>query len=194
MITIIDYGMGNLYSVQKAFEHLGQKTLITSDPTLIKEAEILVLPGVGNFGAAVDNLKKYQLFDLLKEVIPQKPFLGICLGLQLLFENSSEAPNQPGLGLIKGTVKKFELKSHPIPQIGWNKESKFNNYVYFVHSYYVEPEDKNVIFSTTDYEITYCSGIKLENLLAVQYHPEKSGSKGLELLQYFLKEVANVRI
>jgi glutamine amidotransferase len=208
MITIVDYGMGNLCSVQKSLEKIGASTRITSDPKEIAQAQALVLPGVGAFGAVIKNLKKYRLIDVLKQKITEKtPFLGICLGLQVLFEKSEESPEVPGLGIFKGTVRhfyssgSFPRKKLTIPHMGWNqvslkKVSAFfqavpeNTYFYFVHSFYVAPEDKKLVLGTTKHGISFISAIEHENIIATQFHPEKSGDWGLTLLKNFVK-IAN---
>ena len=179
MIYIVDYGMGNLRSVQKAFLKLGAEAKITSHPSDFKNAEKVVFPGVGAFGDAMKELKKRRLIEPLLEHIQKKRFfLGLCLGMQLLFEESDEAKGVEGLGIIKGKVKKFKLtKNSPkVPHMGWNslellkksplfKGVKEGSYVYFVHSYYVEPNDKSVITSSTSYGIDFPSSIAKENIL-----------------------------
>ncbi|MCK8824239.1 imidazole glycerol phosphate synthase subunit HisH [Fuchsiella alkaliacetigena] len=198
MIAIIDYGMGNLRSVEKALEKLGFKAEITDQAEEILGAEAVILPGVGAFGDAMENLKAAGLIEVIKEVIDSgKPFLGICLGMHLLFSSSEEWGQQEGLDIIKGQVVKFptelELK---IPHMGWNQlhlqkdTALFDGlesglFQYFVHSYYVVPDDEAVIATTTDYGIDFVSSIQKDNIYAVQYHPEKSSEQGLEILRNF---------
>ncbi|MEM7817173.1 MAG: imidazole glycerol phosphate synthase subunit HisH [Candidatus Aenigmatarchaeota archaeon] len=198
MVIIVDYGMGNLNSVEKAVKFLGIKAKVTSTTSLIKSAKKIILPGVGHFGKAIFELKKRKIFELLIGKIKEGvPFLGICLGMQLLFEKSQEAKNTKGLEIIKGEVKKFNLRNLIVPHMGWNqvkfsKENKIfngiknNSFFYFAHSYYCEPEE-NVILATTDYGIEFTSVINKKNIWAVQFHPEKSQSIGLNLLKNFLK-------
>ncbi|SJZ31057.1 imidazole glycerol phosphate synthase subunit HisH [Selenihalanaerobacter shriftii] len=198
MIKIIDYGMGNLRSVQKGFEKVGFTAQITSDPEEILKADGVVLPGVGAFGDAMENLKSAGLIQVIKEVVKKEiPFLGICLGLHLLFSTSEEWGKQEGLDIISGQVVKFpDNLDKKIPHMGWNqleikKETDlFKNldtdfFQYFVHSYYVIPEDKSVIATTTDYGIEFVSSIQKDNIYAVQYHPEKSSKEGLQILRNF---------
>lgn len=198
MIAIIDYGMGNLRSVQKAFEKSGAQTVITQDAEEIIQADKVVLPGVGAIKPAVEKLQALNLIPTIKQTISQnKPFLGICLGLQLLFETSDEGGQVEGLGILSGSVKKF--KALKVPQMGWNqiqlseKNNKLwkglpnNPEVYFCHSYFVEPKDKKVIAATTEYGITYTSAIAKGSLFGVQFHPEKSQTVGLTILKNFVK-------
>jgi|TARA_B100001971_G_C18223324_1_gene558681 glutamine amidotransferase len=198
MIAIIDYGAGNLRSVKNALDYLKVDSIITSNPNDIKKAEKLILPGVGSFGDTINSLEEKTLIKTIKEQIKnKKPYLGICLGLQILFEGSEESPDAKGLGIFKGDVKRFkELK---VPQIGWNsiniknKKSKLlkgietNSYFYFVHSYYVEPKDKSIILTKTDYGVNFVSGIEKDNIFAVQFHPERSGDIGLKILKNFVE-------
>lgn len=198
MIAIIDYGMGNLRSVEKAFEKIGAKALVTRDIVKIDEAQAIVLPGVGAFKDCMDNLEKFDLIPVLKGSIRSgKPFLGICLGLQLLFSYSEEGLGREGLDLLKGRVKRFQ-SDLKIPQMGWNqisikKESpllkgvKDDAYLYFVHSYYVEPEEKDVILTQTFYGVNFVSSIEKGNIFATQFHPEKSQDIGLKILENFSK-------
>lgn len=199
MITIIDYGMGNLGSVEKAFSYLREKVLITDNKNKIKEAESLVLPGVGAFEDAMKNLERLDLIDILKEGIKNKPFLGICLGLQMLFENSEEGSRKiDGLGVFSGEVKKFSNKMNlKIPHVGWNnvkfqRESDLIRGIsdlsrfYFVHSYYLHTENKDIVLGRTDYGTTFDTLIESENIIATQFHPEKSGDVGLKFLQNFI--------
>jgi glutamine amidotransferase len=189
MIAIIDYGAGNLNSVKKAFEYLGEGSIITSDPEEIVKADKVVFPGVGNFGDVMKELKKRKLDEAIKKVIEtKKPFLGICVGLQVLFEESEESPNVKGLGIFKGNVVKFTKGK--IPQIGWNEiksKSIGNGYVYFVNSYYVVPADKGIVESTADYYVDFTAAVKKDNVFATQFHPEKSGKFGLKILKKWLE-------
>ncbi len=200
MITIIDYEMGNLRSVEKSFEHLGFEASISRDPKKILEADKIVLPGVGAFKDCMENLNRFDLVEpIIQSIKSGKPFLGICLGMQLLFTESEEFGNHQGLNIIPGKVVRFpEKKDLKIPQIGWNqirkkkeisllKEIPDESYVYFVHSYYVIPEDSNVIATTTDYGIEFTSSIYKENIFATQFHPEKSQTVGLKILEAFGK-------
>lgn len=197
-ITIIDYGMGNLRSVQKGFEKVGVDAQISSDPNILKESMKIVLPGVGAIADAMNALIKFDLIEPIHEAIRSgKPFLGICLGFQLLFEKSAENGGQKGLGIFPGEVLRFDLPHEfPVPHIGWN-ELHFRkkipifqglsegNHVYFVHSYYVKPSDDSLIATETDYGIHFCSSIARENVFATQFHPEKSQSIGLKILENF---------
>jgi glutamine amidotransferase len=200
MIAIIDYGMGNLRSVQKGFEHAGHEAVVTSDAKTILNADKVVLPGVGAFPDCMRNLEEYGLIDAVKKSIQTgKPFLGICLGLQLLFTESEEFGISKGLDIIKGRVIRFkgpEFADLKIPHMGWNSLSfkrrppaladvPENSHVYFVHSFHVVPEDKAVIATTTPYGIEFVSSIWKDNILAMQFHPEKSQVLGLSILKRF---------
>ena len=200
MIAIIDYGMGNLRSVQKGFERMGHEAVVTRDPRTILDAGKVVLPGVGAFPDCMRNLEEYGLIDAVqKSIASGKPFLGICLGLQLLFTESEEFGISKGLDIIKGRVIRFkgaEFKDLKIPHMGWNSASikrrppamadvPDNNYFYFVHSFHVVPEDKGVIATTTSYGIDFISSIWKDNIFAVQFHPEKSQALGLSILKRF---------
>lgn len=202
MIAIIDYEMGNLRSVQKGFETVGYEAVVTRDPAIIDRASHVVLPGVGAFGDCVKNLNQYGLVDPLRRSISQgKPFLGICLGLQVLFTGSDEFGSHPGLDIFKGKVKRFSFAEHQgkglkIPHMGWNtidiqapspllKEIAPESYVYFVHSYYVEPVEPGIICTETTYGIPFVSSIAHDNVFACQFHPEKSQRIGLQLLRNF---------
>ncbi|MBI85638.1 MAG: imidazole glycerol phosphate synthase subunit HisH [Planctomycetaceae bacterium] len=198
MITIIDYQMGNLRSVQKGFERVGHQAVITSDPVEIARAEKLVLPGVGAFADAMSELERRKLVGpILAAIGDGKPFLGICLGLQLLFETSYENGCHQGLGVLAGEVVRFDLPApFKVPHMGWNQtrirqqaplltDVEQETYFYFVHSYYVVPRDPEVVAMETDYHQPFCSMIWRNNLVATQFHPEKSQTKGLVLLKNF---------
>lgn len=196
MIAIIDYGMGNLRSVQKAFEKVGAQAQITHSPSDILKANKVVLPGVGAMAPAMQKLEELSLIDSIRKTVKDgKPFLGICLGLQLLFEKSSEGGHVAGLRILEGTVERFsQLK---VPHMGWNQinlqscgqvlykgiHDKEN--VYFCHSYFVQPKDAKIAASLTDYGINYVSSVVKENIWGVQFHPEKSQSVGLQILRNF---------
>lgn len=192
-IVIIDYNSGNIKSLGNMLSYLGCNYILSNKKEDILSASKLIFPGQGHFAQAMNNLEKSDLIDTIKASIDKGiDFLGICLGLQILFEKSEEAPNIEGLGIIKGEVKKFKLGK--IPQVGWNKISttKNNNYLnddyfYFVNSYYVEPKDKNIVSSYTDYEIEFCSSIQKDNLCAVQFHPEKSSIAGVNFFKKWLE-------
>ena len=197
MITNIDYGMGNIKSLTNAFRFLGEKVKVAQKSEEIKLARRLVFPGVGNFGKAIENLKDRKIISVIKNSIQKGiPFLGICLGLQLLFEGSEEVSRSKGLCLFKGKILKF--KKVKIPQIGWNqikfqKKSKIlkgirdNSFVYFMHSFYPEPLDKSIVVAKTNYGEDFCSAIESQNIFGVQFHPEKSGEIGLKILKNFVK-------
>lgn len=199
MVAIIDYGMGNLRSVQKAFEYVGCEALVTQDPNKIRDASHVVLPGVGAFSDAIQNLDKAGLIDsIYKSVKAGKPFLGICLGLQLLFENSCEGGTFTGLSLLPGQVKKLHAKLNiKIPHMGWNELqykpspifSQLSNpcFVYFVHSYYVEPEVNEHAIGTTFYGLDITVAVNKDNIYGLQFHPEKSGLAGLKILKNFAR-------
>jgi len=198
MLAIIDYQMGNLRSVQKGFEKVGHQATITSDPDELKRASKIVLPGVGAFGDAIAELRRRELVEPIRQAIDSgKPFLGICLGLQLLFETGDEGGIHEGLGVLPGKVVRFELPvEYKVPHMGWNelqirrpspilKGLEANAHVYFVHSYYVVPREASVIATETDYGGMFCSSIWRENLFATQFHPEKSQANGLRILKNF---------
>lgn len=197
MIVVIDYGVGNLASVKNALDKLGAKSVISSDPQIIKKAKALILPGVGAAGQGMRNLKEKGLDKIvISEINKGKPFLGICLGMQLLFEDSEEG-NVKCLGILKGSVKKFK-KMKKIPQIGWNqieikKGSSFfkdiNNkdYFYFVNSFYCLPKDKEITAGITTYGETFSSIVQKDNVIGVQFHPERSGKAGFKLLENFVE-------
>jgi glutamine amidotransferase len=192
MIVIIDYKAGNLRSVKKALDHLKADSIIASSSEDVLTADRIILPGVGSFGDSMKMLQKFQLVEPIKQVIrDKKPFLGICLGLQLLFETSEENPKTKGLEIFEGEVVKFTKGK--VPQIGWNeinpkKDFFKKGYVYFVNSYYVSPRDNDIIACTTEYEgIEFASAVQKDNITAVQFHPEKSGDFGLKILEDWLK-------
>jgi len=198
VIAILDYGMGNLRSVEKALQKVGAQTLVTSEPEKVLIAEGLVLPGVGAFKDCMRNLKEYGLIDALYQFIQSgRPFLGICLGLQLLFSESTEFGLYKGLDIIKGKVVRFPQGSTvKVPHMGWNtvkieKEVPFlqdiedESYFYFVHTYYVIPEDESIVATTTNYGVKFVSSICHNNIFACQFHPEKSQELGLKILRRF---------
>ena len=198
MIAIIDYDAGNIKSVEKALKTLGQDVLVTRDADTILNADRVILPGVGSFGDAMGKLHDYQLVDVIKKVVDKKtPFLGICLGLQLLFESSEETPGVEGLGILKGKIVKIpdngELK---IPHMGWNSlcfqnEGRLfenlpqDSYVYFVNSYYLQAEEEEIVKATTDYSTCIHASVEKDNVFACQFHPEKSSDVGLTILKNF---------
>lgn len=198
MIAIVDYGMGNLRSVSKAFEAVGHEAVVTRDRATIKNASHVVLPGVGAFGDCMANLERLDLVEPIRSTIQSgKPFLGICLGLQLLFTESEEFGLHKGLGIIPGKVRKFVLDpALKVPHMGWNQVNiqracpLFDDIAdgsnwYFVHSYFVDPADRTVVATTTTYGIPFVSSIWKENIVACQFHPEKSQSVGLRLIKNF---------
>jgi len=201
-IVIIDYGMGNLRNVQKGFEKIGFEATLTRNKKEIGKASGIVLPGVGAFKDCMENLEKYGLIDpLLRSIEKGKPYLGICLGLQILFSKSEEFGSHKGLDLIRGNVVKFKPDpEHKVPHMGWNtiekerevpmlQEVESGAFFYFVHSYYVVPEEAQVISTFTTYGNPFVSSISKENLFATQFHPEKSQQKGLRLLETFVKSI-----
>lgn len=200
MIAIIDYDAGNIKSVIKAFEFIGEECVLTRDREVILNAEKAVLPGVGCFKDAMDNLNNYGLTEVIKDFIKTgKPFLGICLGLQLLFEESEESPGVSGLSVLKGSCKKIpDNSTFKVPQIGWNslrfpKETRLfegiseGAYVYFVHSYYLCAGDLSDVSATTEYGVNIHAAVERDNVYACQFHPEKSSTVGLQILKNFVK-------
>jgi glutamine amidotransferase len=190
MIAIIDYGMGNIGNVKRALEKLGYEACLTDSPALIEQAKAVLLPGVGSFKAAMEEIEKRQLTGLLKEQAKKKPLIGICLGMQLLFEMGEEGGTTKGLGLIPGVVKKMNV-SLPLPHMGWNRlnvrqGSVKETYVYFVHSYRVETLDKWIV-ATADYEEVIPAIVQKDRVIGMQFHPEKSGDDGLRLIQQALQ-------
>jgi len=198
MIAIIDYGMGNLRSVQKGFEKIGSQATVTNDPAVLQAAEKVVLPGVGAFEDAMQELKRRDLVDPIRQAIDAgKPFLGICLGLQLLFDYGYEGGKFEGLGIIPGEVVRFDVPhEYKVPHMGWNQLQirqpapllaglEDGTYAYFVHSYYVVPRDRAVIATETCYPEPFTSMIWRDNVMATQFHPEKSQADGLRMLRNF---------
>lgn len=204
-VAIIDFKLGNIYSVVQACNEIGLDVLVTSNYHEIMNSDGVILPGVGAFGDAMNNLQEEGLIDSIKDFISTgKPFMGICLGLQLLFTESDEFGKHKGLDVIKGKVVKFDNSKLKVPQIGWNtiynKENKWSNtpleatnqneFMYFVHSYYVKPNDEEYVLTKTNYSnLEYCSSIKKDNIFATQFHPEKSGKKGLEIYRNWAKQL-----
>lgn len=199
MIAIIDYDAGNIKSVQKAINLLGEETVLTREKEEILTADKVILPGVGAFGDAMEKLERFGLVQVIKEVVEKgTPFLGICLGLQLLFEESEESPGVKGLGILKGKIVKIpEETGLKIPHIGWNsldfpsegtlfKGIQPNSYVYFVHSFYLQAEEKEIVKATTKYGVTIEASVEKGNVYACQFHPEKSSDVGLQILKNFL--------
>ncbi|MCA9191178.1 MAG: imidazole glycerol phosphate synthase subunit HisH [Planctomycetales bacterium] len=197
-IAIVDYQMGNLRSVQKGFEHVGAAATVTSCPDEIARARKIVLPGVGAFGDAITELRQRHLIDPIKDSIQSgKPFLGICLGLQLLFDVGYEGGEQKGLGIFPGEVRRFPASDLKVPHMGWNQVGEVKcqapllngisrqAYFYFVHSYYVVPADRNDVWLNCDYGVQFCAAIWRDNVYATQFHPEKSQRDGIQLLKNF---------
>lgn len=199
MIAIIDYDAGNIKSVEKALEYLGEEAVITRDAEVLRKADKVILPGVGAFGDAMEKIRGYGLEEVIHSIVNKKtPFLGICLGLQLLFEESDETPGVQGLGVLKGKIKKIPAGENlKIPHMGWNslhiaKDGKLfagikeNSYVYFVHSYYLEAEEEGIVAATTQYGTLIHAAVEKENVFACQFHPEKSSDVGLTILKNFI--------
>lgn len=199
MIAIVDYDAGNLKSVEKALLHLGEKPVVTSDETIIRRADKVILPGVGAFGDAMGKLEKYGLTEVLKEVAGSgTPFLGICLGLQLLFPESEESKGVKGLSIAEGKIQRIPAREGlKIPHMGWNsikikpgsrlfKGIKEDSYVYFVHSYYLKAAKEEEVAAIAEYGVSIHAAIERENLFACQFHPEKSGETGLKILDNFI--------
>jgi glutamine amidotransferase len=204
-VGIVDYQMGNLRSVAKGIEKVGGRVIVSSDPEELSLASHLILPGVGAFGDAMRELNQRDLIPWIKDwIASDRPFLGICLGMQLLFDNSEEGGLQPGMSVLPGRVVRFDNDSFPgnehrkIPHMGWNRvQSRIANdpmlssishdpYVYFVHSYYVVPDDPRVTWLSCDYGQEFCAAVRAGNMLATQFHPEKSQTEGLQILKNFL--------
>ena len=199
MVAIIDYDAGNIKSVEKAVHYLGKKAVVTSDPNEILSADRVILPGVGAFGDAMKRLHDLGLVDVIRRAVQQEtPVLGICLGLQLLFEKSEESPGVAGLGLLRGEILRLpDIPGLKVPHIGWNSLKYPNpgrlfrgipedSYVYFVHSYYLKAQDEGIVTATTEYGILVHASIESGNLFACQFHPEKSSETGLTILENFL--------
>ncbi len=204
MVAIIDYDAGNIKSVEKAFEYLGCQVVVTRDAGEIMKADHVVLPGVGAFGDAMGRIREYGLENIIKEVTKKDvPFMGICLGQQLLFDSSDESKGVTGLGILRGKILQIpdidaSGKHYKIPQIGWNsldfpKEGRLfkgideGAYVYFVHSYYLSAEDRSIVRATTDYNVTVDASVECGNVFACQFHPEKSAEVGMQILKNFLE-------
>ena len=200
MIAIIDYDAGNIKSVEKAMQFLGQEVTVTRDRDTILNADKVILPGVGAFGDAMAKLRQYGLDKVIHEVVEKQiPLLGICLGLQLLFERSDETPGVEGLGVLKGEILRIpEKEGLKIPHMGWNslkyphqgrlfKDVPEDSYVYFVHSYYLKVEDESIVTATTDYSTLIHASVEQGNVFACQFHPEKSSDVGLQILKNFVE-------
>ena len=203
MVAIIDYDAGNIKSVEKAFRYLGADTEVTRDPEVIFRADRVVLPGVGAFGDAMNRIREYGLENIINEVVKKEvPFLGICLGQQLLFESSKESDGVRGLGILRGEIIDIpdmdeNGNTYKIPQIGWNnlkiregarlfKGISGDPYVYFVHSYYLKAADRSIVAATTEYSVTIDASVECGNVFACQFHPEKSADVGMQILDNFL--------
>ena len=199
MIAIIDYDAGNIKSVEKAFLALGENIVLTRDKETLLKADGVVLPGVGSFGDAMAKLKEYELVDTIYEIVNKNtPFIGICLGLQMLFESSEETPGVEGLGILKGKIVRIpDGEGIKVPHIGWNnltypnkgrlfKDIPENSFVYFVHSYYLQAEDSSVVTAATEYGVEIHASVEKGNVFACQFHPEKSSSVGMKILQNFI--------
>ena len=198
MIAIIDYDAGNIKSVEKALQHLGEEVILTRDKEELLAADKVILPGVGSFGDAMENLHRFGLVPVIREIVDRgTPFLGICLGLQLLFERSEESPGVEGLGILKGEILRIPYEEGlKIPHMGWNSLHLQNNgrlfagipeqtYVYFVHSYYLKAEDPSIVKATTEYSTLIHASVEQGNVFACQFHPEKSSDPGLQMLRNF---------
>jgi glutamine amidotransferase len=206
---VLDYGMGNLRSVEKALARAGAKAFVSDDASILDRADLLVVPGVGAFDSAIKVLRKKKLDGFIKNWIrSDRPYFGICLGLQLLFEKSEEAPGVPGLGVLEGKVVKFRFKDPrlKVPHMGWNEVHPEGDptglrkgvlprsgHFYFVHSFYPRPESKAIIWATTPYGGDFCSAVGRGNLAATQFHPEKSGPTGLRFLKNLLNRISSMR-
>lgn len=199
MIAIVDYDAGNIKSVEKALEYLGENPVITRDPAILNQADKVIVPGVGAFGDAMGKMRQYELVEVLREIAAgDTPILGICLGLQLFFESSEETPGVEGLSLLSGKIVKIpDKEGFKIPHMGWNSirinpQSRLlrgipqDSYVYFVHSYYLQAESENDVAATTDYVVNIHAAAERGNVFATQFHPEKSGDVGLQILKNFI--------
>ena len=199
-VAIIDYGVGNLRSVEKAFAAVGVDAIVTSDTNKLQETERLVLPGVGAFGACMRELDRHGFIDLILERVQHgTPLLGVCVGMQMLFEESSEFGQTKGLGLLQGSVSRFS-NDLTVPHVGWNQVNQRRShplfddvaqesFFYFVHSYFCEPVDENLSIGTTDYGVSFASIVAEKNICGVQFHPEKSQAAGLQLLKNFANQM-----
>ncbi len=200
MVAIIDYDAGNIKSVEKAMALLGQQVEVTREPELIRSADKVILPGVGSFGDAMGKIRQYGLDEVIRQVVEKGiPFLGICLGLQLLFERSDEAPGVSGLGILKGEILRIpDTSGLKIPHIGWNslefpREGRLfrglpeESYVYFVHSYYLKAADEKIVTAAAEYGVKIHASVEKDRVFACQFHPEKSGDAGLQILQNFVE-------
>lgn len=198
MIGIIDYDAGNIKSVEKALHFLGHETIVSRDAEVLEKADKVILPGVGSFGQAMENLHTYGLVSVIQDMISRRtPFLGICLGLQLLFESSEESPGVEGLGILKGEILRIPpCQGLKIPHMGWNSLHLKNDgrlfagipeqsYVYFVHSYYLKAREPEIVKAETSYSTTIHASVEKDNVFACQFHPEKSGRLGLKILENF---------
>ena len=201
MIAIIDYDAGNIRSVEKAFVSLGEDVTVSRDAEVLQKADKVVLPGVGNFGDCMQNLERFGLVPVIREIASGgKPFLGICVGLQLLFEESEESPGVKGLGILKGRILRIpERENLKIPHMGWNSIHLIRqngsgrlfrgipeqSYVYFVHSYYLKAADEGIVTATTEFGVTIHASVEKGNVFATQFHPEKSSDTGLAILRNF---------
>ena len=198
MIAIIDYDAGNLRSVEKALISLGEDVVVSREADVLLAADKVILPGVGAFGDAIDKLKEYGLVEVINKIVAKNiPLLGICLGLQLMFEESDEAPGVKGLGLLKGKILRIPPKEGlKIPHMGWNsidikpqarlfKGIKNNSYVYFVHSYYLKADEEDIVAASTEYSVHIHASVESGNIFACQFHPEKSSDIGLKILKNF---------
>ena len=200
MICVIDYGAGNLHSVLNALHYLDAEATVIAEAQQLATADAVILPGVGSFGDAMQKLRAAGLDQAIREYIQSdRPFLGICLGLQLLFESSDESPGIAGLGILEGTISRIPDGQLKVPHIGWNSLDICKNngilagmdqpYVYFVHSYYLTAKDRSIVSATTQYGVTIDAAIQRGNLEAVQFHPEKSGETGLQMLRNFITKL-----
>ena len=202
MIGIVDYNAGNIKSVEKACQFLGEDVVVTRDRETIMAADGVILPGVGAFGDAMEKLHSYQLVNTVKDVANSgKPFLGICLGLQLMFESSDEAPGVEGLGILPGKIVRIpDGEDIKVPHIGWNslqypnkgrlyKDIDENSFVYFVHSYYLQAKEPEIVVASTEYGVTIQASVEKGNVFACQFHPEKSSTVGLKILENFISIV-----
>ena len=200
MVSIIDYGAGNIKSVENEVRYLGHDVVLTRDPEVLLSSDHCILPGVGAFGVAMERLKHYGLDEVIREIVKREiPLLGICLGLQLLFESSEESPGAEGLGILKGRILRIpDTDGRKVPQIGWNDLSypaqgrlfqglPEGTYVYFVHSYYLRAEDPSIVTARTEYGVSIDAAVESGSVMACQFHPEKSESAGMRILENFLR-------